>query len=128
MKRRERPLSPHLQIYKPQLTSVLSIMHRMTGVVLAVGCLVLIGWFFSLSQSVESYECFVNFIRSWFGRVLLMGWLVSFYYHLANGLRHLYWDLGKGYDLPTTYRTGWMVLGVTSILSCVTGYLYIFGE
>ena len=126
MSKTNRPLSPHLQVYKPQLTSVLSIMHRMTGAALVVGSFVLIAWVLALALGAETYGLFVNFIRSWFGNVLLMGWAFCFYYHLANGLRHLYWDLGRGYDLPTTYRTGWIVLGASLCTTAATFYFFLF--
>ena len=126
MSQNKRPLSPHLQVYKPQLTSVLSIMHRMTGAALVVGSLVLVWWVMALALGPDSYGFFVNFIRSWFGNVLLMGWAFCFYYHLANGLRHLYWDMGKGYDLPTTYRTGWFVLAASLLATGLTFYFFLF--
>lgn len=126
MTQNNRPLSPHLQVYKPQLTSVLSIMHRMTGGALVVGSFVLLWWLVSLSLGEGAYGFFVNFIRSWFGNVLLMGWAFCFYYHFANGLRHLYWDFGKGYDLATTYKTGWRVVLSSLTATALTFYFFLF--
>lgn len=119
----QRPLSPHLSIYKPQLTSMLSIFHRLTGGALFVGGFLLLGWVFSLVWGEASYQMMMNFLESPLGIVLLSGWLFAFYYHLLNGLRHLYWDMGRGFDLETTYRTGWIVLG-GSVLLTVVSILY----
>ncbi len=83
-----RPLSPHLQIYRPQLTSVLSITHRATGVALTVG-------------------------------TLLLGWTFALFFHLANGIRHLFWDAGLGFDLRTTYASGWAVVAASIVLTAV---------
>jgi succinate dehydrogenase / fumarate reductase cytochrome b subunit len=120
MKSSERPLSPHLQIYKPQLTSILSIMHRITGAALFVGCFMLVWWVVALAMGPEAHALFMAFVHSWLGMLFLVGWTFSFYYHFANGLRHLYWDLGRGYDLSTTYKTGWFVLGTSLVLTLVT--------
>ena len=122
----KRPLSPHLQVYKPQLTSVLSITHRMTGVALFFGILVLVWWLWALGDGALAYALFTTVIRSWIGNVFLLGWAFCFYYHLANGLRHLYWDMGKGYDLPATYRTGWIVLSSSVVLTALTAYFFLF--
>ena len=125
MSQKERPLSPHLQIYKPQITSVLSITHRITGAALSAGVFVLLLWIFSLSLGPESYGIFTRFIHSWVGKFFLMGWTFSFYYHLANGIRHLFWDMGKGYSLKATYRTGWFVLLFSLSLTISTSYFFI---
>jgi succinate dehydrogenase / fumarate reductase cytochrome b subunit len=125
MKSSERPLSPHLQIYKPQLTSVLSIMHRITGAALFVGCFMLVWWVAALALGAEAHALFMTFIHSWIGLFFLLGWTFSFYYHFANGLRHLYWDLGRGYDLSTTYKTGWFVLGVSLVFTALTAYFFL---
>lgn len=112
-----RPLSPHLQVYRPQLTSFTSIMHRATGVALAVGTLLLVYWLLAAAAGPEAYGNAQGFIGSWFGYLLLLGWSVALFYHLANGIRHLGWDLGWGLDLPTAYKTGYAVLGFTVILT-----------
>lgn len=126
MNKTNRPLSPHLQVYKPQLTSVLSITHRMTGVALFFGIFVLIWWVGALASGVEAYAYFTSIVRSWVGNVFLLGWSFCFYYHLANGLRHLYWDMGKGYDLSTTYKTGWMVVISSLTFTALTAYFFLF--
>ena len=115
-----RPLSPHLQVYRPQLTSMLSILHRITGVALAVGTLLLVDWLAAAAGGPESYAAAQGFIGSFFGQLLLFGWTVALFYHLANGIRHLFWDAGYGFELPTVYRSGLAVLVATAVLTIVS--------
>jgi succinate dehydrogenase / fumarate reductase, cytochrome b subunit len=122
MDTRERPLSPHLQVYKPQLTSILSIMHRMTGVALAVGTLLLVWWLVAASLGGEAFTTIQTIIGSWFGRLLLFGWTFALFYHLCNGIRHLFWDMGKGIDLPSAYRSGWIVIAAAIVLT-ISGWV-----
>ena len=105
-----RPLSPHLQVYRPQLTSVLSIMHRMTGVALAFGTLLLIYWIAAAAAGPEAFGQAQTLTGSIIGRLLLFGWTFALFYHLCNGIRHLFWDAGWGFELPVVYRTGWAVV------------------
>ncbi len=112
----QRPLSPHLQIYRPQLTSVLSITHRATGVALAAGTGLLVYWLLSLAGGEASYEAALG---SWFGRLILFGWTLALTYHLCNGIRHLGWDLGFGLDIDTVYLTGKTVVGASIVLALV---------
>ena len=115
-----RPLSPHLQVYRPQLTSMLSIFHRVTGVALAVGTLLLVYWLAAAAGGAESYAVAQGFIGSIFGQLLLFGWTVALFYHLSNGIRHLFWDAGYGFELPTVYRSGQAVLVATVLLTLVS--------
>lgn len=115
-----RPLSPHLQIYRPQLTSVLSITHRATGVALAVGTLMLVWWLVAAATGPEAYGVVQDFWKSWLGRFLLLGWALSFFYHLCNGIRHLFWDAGYGFELRSTYASGWLVLAATVVLTAIS--------
>lgn len=115
-----RPLSPHLQVYRPQLTSMLSILHRITGVGLAVGTLLLVYWLAAAAGGPESYAAAQGFIGSFFGQLLLFGWTVALFYHLANGIRHLFWDAGYGFELPTVQRSGLAVLAATAMLTVVS--------
>ena len=115
-----RPLSPHLQIYKPQLTSVLSITHRGTGVFLSIGALFLACWLLAVAWGPEAYALLQEYLQAWYGQVLLYAWLFSLYYHLCNGIRHLCWDLGLGLDLKTTYATGYAVIASSLLLTVVT--------
>ncbi len=112
-----RPLSPHLQVYRPQLTSVLSILHRITGVALAVGTLVLLWWLISAAAGPGPFAAAEAVIGSWAGRLLLFGWTMALFYHLCNGIRHLFWDVGWGFELPVVYASGWVVLGATLALT-----------
>ncbi len=115
-----RPLSPHLQVYRPQLTSMLSIAHRITGVALGVGTLLLVYWLAAAAGGPESYAAAQGFIGSFFGQLLLFGWTIALFYHLANGIRHLFWDAGYGFELPTVQRSGQAVLAATAVLTVVS--------
>lgn len=127
---RNRPLSPHLQVYRPQWTSVLSITHRATGIALAVGTFLLVYWIVAAASGPEAYASAQGFIGSFFGRLLLFGWSIALFYHLANGIRHLFWDAGYGFDLTTAYRSGMAVLAATvalTLLSWIVGYIGMDG-
>ena len=121
----ERPISPHLQVYKPQLTSVLSILHRITGVGLGAGTLLLAWWLVAAAYGPDQFETARAFIASWLGRLLLFGFTFALFYHLCNGIRHLFWDAGWGFELKTVYTSGWLVviasLGLTAV-SWIAGY------
>ena len=114
-----RPLSPFMlgQYYRFQLTSVLSFVHRLTGIGLSIGTLLLAGWLIALAGGPQTYGMFAKHLTAWYGQVLLFGWSWALLYHLCNGIRHLGWDLGKGYDLPTAYKTGYAVVVVSLILT-----------
>ena len=125
-----RPLSPHLQVYKPQLTSMLSILHRLTGVALAFGTLLLVWWLIAAATGPGAYDAVQSFIGSILGRLLLLGWTFSLFYHLANGIRHLGWDTGRGFELTTAYATGWLVVIAAIVLTLVSwigGYAALAG-
>ena len=113
----ERPLSPHLQVYRPQITTVLSISHRATGLALAVGTLMLVWWLVALAEGKDAFAAAQGFIGSWFGRLLLLGWSFSLFFHLANGIRHLFWDAGYGFSLKTTYASGWTAVVAAGVLT-----------
>lgn len=111
-----RPMSPHLQVYRPQLTSILSIANRITGVALSAGTVVLVGQLFAAASGPESFAGFQHFVGSWFGLFILSGWSFSLYFHLCNGIRHLVWDFGIGLDLDTAYKSGnWVVLASVAL-------------
>jgi succinate dehydrogenase / fumarate reductase cytochrome b subunit len=125
-----RPLSPHLQVYKPQITSVLSITHRATGIALGVGTLLLVWWLVAAAAGPGPFAVAQGFIGSWIGRLLLFGWSWALFFHLCNGIRHLCWDAGYGFDLPTVTRSGWTVViasGVLTILAWIWGYAAMGG-
>ena len=115
----DRPLSPHLQVYKPQLTSVLSILHRITGLALAFGTFLLVWWLVAAAVGEAAFEIVQNVIKSWFGRLILLGWSFSLFYHLCNGIRHLFWDVGLGFKLSTAYASGWLVIIASIVLTLV---------
>ncbi len=108
--KKQRPLSPHLTIYQPQISTTLSIFHRLTGVFLTFGTVYLFAWLMSAAMGPEAYTEFRMFGSSWFGILLLFGWSWSFFYHLCTGIRHLFWDIGMGYDLKTMTFTGWIAV------------------
>ena len=122
MTQADRPLSPHLQIYRPQLTSVLSILHRLTGVALALGTGLLVWWLAAAAAGPDSFAVANDFLGSIFGRLLLLGWSFALFYHLCNGIRHLFWDAGFGYEIATLNRSGWLAL-VASLALTVIAWL-----
>jgi len=117
MASQNRPLSPHLQVYKPQLTSVMSIMHRATGIALALGTLLLVCWLIAAATGERAFNDVQAFNASWIGRLLLLGWSYALFYHLCNGIRHLFWDAGKGFELDAAYRNGWLVVAASVVLT-----------
>jgi len=114
-----RPLSPHLQVYKWQITMVLSISHRATGVALSVGSLLLAWWLVALATGPQAFAAAQGFIGSWLGKLLLLGWTFSLFFHLANGIRHLFWDAGYGFENKTTTASGWAVVVASVALTVI---------
>ena len=114
-----RPLSPHLQIYRPQLTSVLSISHRITGLVLIAGSALLTAWLVALAGGPESFESMRGLLGSIPGRLILFAFTLALFFHLCNGIRHLFWDSGRGFELDSAYRSGWAVLAGSVVLTLV---------
>ena len=112
-----RPLSPHLQIYRPQLTAVLSILHRLTGVALAPGTVLLVYWLAAAAAGPDAFATAQALVGSIVGRLLLLGWTFALFYHLCNGIRHLVWDAGYGLELPDLYRSGWLVVFASGALT-----------
>jgi succinate dehydrogenase / fumarate reductase cytochrome b subunit len=115
-----RPLSPHLQIYKPQLNSALSIAHRGSGIFLVIGTLLLVYWLTALSQGPESYAQAQAFFGSIFGRLILFPWVFALFYHLCNGVRHLFWDMGVGFEITTVYASGKLVVIAAAVLTVIS--------
>ena len=120
MKDSKNPLSPHLQIYKPQITSVLSIIHRFTGIFLGIGMILLTWWLFSITIGPEMYQRTLDIISSWIGLSILFSFIASFFYHLFNGVRHLIWDAGIGFEIKTVTVTGWLIIFLSIIISLLT--------
>jgi succinate dehydrogenase / fumarate reductase cytochrome b subunit len=115
--KRLRPLSPNIQIYRPQLTSVLSIANRISGIVLSLYAVALVLWLVAAAAGPHAYSTAQIFIDSWMGRILLFGGTFSFFLHLCGGIRHLIWDAGFGFELPTIYASGWAVVLISSALT-----------
>ena len=122
----ERPLSPFMipVWYRFQVTSFLSILHRLTGIALAVGSILLAWWLVSVAAGGELFAVTHAFIASSIGMLLLFGWSIAFFYHLCNGIRHLAWDAGHGFELRQAYRSGYTVLVATALLTALT-WLYV---
>jgi len=114
-----RPLSPHLQIYRWQLTMVLSIIHRATGVALAVGTVLLIALLLALAAGPDAYQTVRAFCSSWPGLLMLFGWSWALCFHLCNGIRHLAWDTGWGFEIPRAYLTGWTVVAASLVMTAL---------
>lgn len=121
-----RPLSPHLQVYKPQITSALSIFHRITGVALSVGTILLVWWLVAAATSDAAYGTVAAVIHTWLGHLVIFGWTAALWYHFCNGIRHLGWDAGYGYELGTVHATGRIVLIATAVLTVLTLVVGLF--
>jgi succinate dehydrogenase / fumarate reductase, cytochrome b subunit len=117
MTTRNRPLSPHLQVYKLPLLALMSITHRITGVALVLGTLLLAYWLAAAAYGPAAYARAVSLIGSPIGMLLLFGWSAALFFHLSNGIRHLFWDTGWGYELPQAYKSGRIVLVSTAVLT-----------
>ncbi len=107
---RARPLSPHLQVWRWHITMVASIAHRASGVALYVGALILAGWSLALASGPVAYSAYAELLGSPLGKLVLLGITVSVFFHLANGVRHLLWDSGKGFEPRTADLTAWLAI------------------
>jgi succinate dehydrogenase / fumarate reductase cytochrome b subunit len=114
---RRRPLSPNIQNYRPQLTSVLSIANRITGVVLSVGAVGLVIWLSAAAAGPEPYAIVQRAIGSWIGRFVMLGFTFAFFLHLSGGIRHLIWDTVHGFELRSIYISGWSVVAASAALT-----------
>ena len=120
-----RPLSPHLTVYKPQITSVLSILHCITGAGLAVSTILVVFWLASLAIGEVTFKGFNNFLNNPFIIIVLVSSLWALWYHFCTGLRHLYWDMGYGYDLKSVTISGWVAVIFSFVLTFLTLSFYI---
>lgn len=123
--RQQRPLSPHLQVYKPQITSAMSILHRISGVLLFGGTVVIALWLWGAAYSESLFACVHGLLRSMLGTVAMIGWTAAFFYHLFNGVRHLFWDMGKGFDLEEVSLTGISAIAFTLIATVTIWWLLL---
>lgn len=118
-----RPLSPHLQVYRWTLTMTLSILHRVTGVTLSLGLLLLVFWLLAAADGAERYTTVRDFLQGPLGMVMLIGWTFALTLHLANGVRHLFWDMIIGLDMPQARASGWAVW-VFAVVATVAIWLF----
>ncbi len=118
--RGNRPLSPHLQIYRPQLTSITSILTRITGNALILGTLMLVWWLLAAATGPEYFDMANAVVTSWFGDLVLLGSVWALWYHSLAGLRHLYWDTGRGLEIETAERLGLAIIAGSVILTILT--------
>ena len=122
-----RPLSPHLQVYRPQITMVLSIRHRLTGVALGLGALALVYWLAAAAAGPRAFAQAQAIAGSWLGWLVLLGFTWALFYHLCNGIRHLFWDVGLGYELSTARLTGWCALLASLALTAAACVFAVLG-
>jgi succinate dehydrogenase / fumarate reductase cytochrome b subunit len=120
VKKAERPLSPHLQIYRPQLTAITSILTRITGNALIVSAILVVWWLLAAATSAEYYALADGILTSWFGDLVMTLSALGLWYHYLAGLRHLYFDAGRGLDLPTAEKLGWACLIGSVVLTVLT--------
>jgi succinate dehydrogenase / fumarate reductase cytochrome b subunit len=120
VKRVERPLSPHLQIYRPQLTAITSILTRITGNALIVGVMLAVWWLLAAATSPDYFAVANAVATSWFGDLVFIGSAWAVWYHYLAGLRHLYYDAGKGLDIPTAEKLGWACIIGSVVLTVIT--------
>lgn len=125
--RGDRPLSPHLQAYRLPLTAVMSIMHRITGVGLLVGSVLFVWWIFAAATGPEAFAVADGFLAGPIGGFLMLGSGLALIYHTLNGLRHLLWDMGYGFDLGTTAANNWIIIFATLGLTAGLWALAVFG-
>ncbi|ORU90121.1 MAG: succinate dehydrogenase, cytochrome b556 subunit [Cycloclasticus sp. symbiont of Poecilosclerida sp. M] len=122
-----RPLSPHLDVYKLPLSALLSIVHRGTGAFLSIGTVALVWWLMSLAGGEESYIVAQKFFSSFMGSLILFGWTFALFFHLANGIRHLVWDCGYGFEKTAVDKSSWVVIGTAGFLTfCIWFFAYVF--
>lgn len=126
--RQHRPLSPHLQVYRPQITSAMSILHRISGVVLFFGLLAIALWLWAVAYSPALFECIHACFTSTLGTIGMIGWTLAFFYHLFNGVRHLLWDTGKGFALDEVTLTGISAMAFTLISVAAIWFLLLGGK
>lgn len=112
-----RPLSPNIQHYRPQLTSVLSIINRITGVILSAFAVMLVVWLTVGAAGPEAYAIVQRVITSWIGQAVLFGGTFAFFLHLCGGIRHLVWDTVHGFELRSIYASGWAVVAASVVLT-----------
>ena len=116
---RQRPLSPNIQLYRPQLTSVLSILNRLTGLLLSVAAIALVIWLLAAAAGPQAYAIVQTALASWTGQVILFGCTFAFFLHFFGGIRHLVWDTVHGFELRAIYISGWAVVAASIVMTAV---------
>ena len=119
MSNHDRPLSPHISIYRWPVTMVSSILHRATGIAMAVGFILFSAWLADAAAGPDAYAAFAAAMGSTIGRILLVGWSWAFFYHFANGIRHLVWDTGRGLEKEQASASAWFVIAVSVVLTAL---------
>jgi succinate dehydrogenase / fumarate reductase cytochrome b subunit len=124
----QRPLSPHLQVYRWQIQMATSILHRATGVILAAGALLITAGLVALMIGPDAWNCVTRLAGAWYGQLFLFGWTWAFAYHLCNGIRHIVQDFAIGYRISTFVRSSWLsVIGSLVITALVWAYVWLGG-
>ena len=128
MATRQRPLSPHLQVYRWQIQMATSIVHRATGIILSLGALLIAAALLAMASGPEAWGCVRGLASSWPGLIFLFGWTWAFAYHLLNGIRHLLQDAGFGFSIPAFVRNGWLsVIGSLFLTGAIWGAIAAHG-
>ncbi|MBW7931410.1 MAG: succinate dehydrogenase, cytochrome b556 subunit [Gammaproteobacteria bacterium] len=128
MAQANRPLSPHLGIYRWQVSNTLSILHRMSGMFLTLGALVLTAWLVAAASGAPAYAALAGLLKSPLGMLALFGWSLAFFYHLCNGIRHLFWDAGRGFTIPGSRATGWTAVIAAGVLTLAFWVVVLTGS
>ncbi|MEG3146559.1 succinate dehydrogenase, cytochrome b556 subunit [Sphingomonas sp. RT2P30] len=115
--KRPRPLSPNVQIYRPQLTSVLSVLNRITGIILSLGAVALVVWLLAAAAGPQAFSVVQSAITSWAGKIVLFGVTFAFFLHFCGGIRHLVWDTVHGFELRSVYISGWVAVASSVVLT-----------
>ena len=118
--RGNRPLSPHLQVYRPQMTSISSILNRLAGISLLLAALLIVWWFLAAATSPEYFATADGLVTSWFGDLVMTLSLWALWYHALAGLRHLYWDTGRGLEVETAEKMGVVIIVLSVVLTILT--------
>ena len=128
MATRERPLSPHLQVYRWQITMVMSILHRATGIALTVGAFAMAWWLVCLAIGGDTAQRAMDCVQSPFGLVCAFGFSLCLVFHLLNGIRHLLWDAGHGFTIPAVYKSGYTVFALTVVITAALWFVALGGK